>query len=101
MRMRPRVVTAIDARATHSARRSCSTGTGRRTTASSPWAFCARSSCAGSVAPGRFRDDVGRDFDALMPVRKTGRPPAALELLDRLGAEQSHEVFTVEQSHEG
>jgi hypothetical protein len=39
-----------------------------------------------------------RDFDAVMAVRNSGRPPAALELLDRLGAEHSHTIFVVEQS---
>jgi hypothetical protein len=39
-----------------------------------------------------------RDFDALLAVHNSGRPPAALELLDRLGAEHSHTVFVVEQS---
>jgi hypothetical protein len=41
-----------------------------------------------------------RDRDALLAVRTAGNPPAALELLDRLGVEHSHAVFTIEQSHE-
>jgi hypothetical protein len=40
-----------------------------------------------------------RDKESLMALRKSGKPPAALALLDRLGAEHSHAVFTVEQSH--
>lgn len=40
-----------------------------------------------------------RDRDALMAVRNSGMPPAALALLDRLGAEHSHGVFSVEQSY--
>ena len=32
--------------------------------------------------------------------RPCGKPPAALALLDRLEAEHSHPVFTVEQSHQ-
>ncbi len=40
-----------------------------------------------------------RDREALMALRKSGSPPAALELLDRLGAEHSHGVFTVEDSY--
>jgi hypothetical protein len=40
-----------------------------------------------------------RDRDALMAVRNSGRPPAALELLDRMHAEHSHGVFTVEASY--
>lgn len=41
-----------------------------------------------------------RDMEALMALRKSGKPPAALALLDRLEAEHSHSVFTVEQSHQ-
>jgi hypothetical protein len=40
-----------------------------------------------------------RDMEALMSRRKSGQPPAALALLDRLQAEHSHAVFTVEESH--
>jgi hypothetical protein len=41
-----------------------------------------------------------RDLDALMAVRSSGRPPAALELLESLGAEPSHAWFTVADSLE-
>lgn len=34
--------------------------------------------------------------EALMALRKSAEPPAALALLDRLGAEHSHAIFTVE-----
>jgi len=37
-----------------------------------------------------------RNRDALMAVRNSGEPPAAMALLGRLGAEHSHAVFTVE-----
>ncbi len=40
-----------------------------------------------------------RDRDALIAVRQSGRPPAALELLDRIGSEHSHGVFAVEESY--
>ncbi|MGH3912009.1 MAG: antibiotic biosynthesis monooxygenase [Pseudonocardiaceae bacterium] len=40
-----------------------------------------------------------RDRDALIALRNSGKPPAALALLDRLGAEHSHAVFSIEQSH--
>lgn len=43
---------------------------------------------------------VWRDREALMAVRNSGEPPAALALLDSLGAEHSHTLFTVEQSHD-
>ncbi len=67
----------------------------------------------GSKPPGLLRSEllrgqngawriqtVWRDREALMAVRNSGEPPAALALLDHLGSEHSHEVFTVEQSHE-
>ena len=41
-----------------------------------------------------------RDRDALMALRESGQPPAALALLERLEAVHSHSVFTVEQSSE-
>ena len=41
---------------------------------------------------------VWRDMDALMAVHNSGKPPAALALLDSLGAEHSHALFTLEQS---
>jgi hypothetical protein len=40
-----------------------------------------------------------RDRGRPPALRDSGEPPAALALLDRLGAEDSHAVFTVEQSH--
>jgi len=40
-----------------------------------------------------------RDADALMAVRNSGEPPAALQLLDALGAQHTHAVFSIEQSH--
>ena len=40
-----------------------------------------------------------RDRDAVIALRAAGEPPAALALLDRLGVEHSHAVFTVEQSY--
>jgi hypothetical protein len=39
-----------------------------------------------------------RDLDAIRALRMSGRPPAALELLDRLGAEHTHAAFTVEEA---
>jgi len=42
-----------------------------------------------------------RDRDALVAVRNSGKPPATLELLDRLGAGHSHAVFSIEQSLDG
>ena len=41
-----------------------------------------------------------QDKDALLALRTSGEPPAALALLDRLGAEHSHGLFTVEQSYD-
>ena len=41
-----------------------------------------------------------RNRDALLALRASGEPPAALALLDRLGAHHSHTVHTVERSIE-
>jgi hypothetical protein len=41
-----------------------------------------------------------RGREALLAVRDSGEPPAALALLDRLGAEHTHGVFTVEQTYD-
>ncbi len=50
---------------------------------------------------GRWRiQTTWRDRDALIAVRMSGRPPAALELLDGVGAEHSHDVFSVEDSYQ-
>jgi quinol monooxygenase YgiN len=39
-----------------------------------------------------------RDRAALMAARESGQRPAALALFERVGAEHSHDVFTVEAS---
>jgi heme-degrading monooxygenase HmoA len=39
-----------------------------------------------------------RDRDAVLALRRSGEPPAALALLDRLEVDHSHAVFTVEAS---
>ncbi len=41
-----------------------------------------------------------RDRATLMELRKSGQPPAALELLDRVGATHTHAVFVVEQCYD-
>jgi quinol monooxygenase YgiN len=41
-----------------------------------------------------------RDREALMAARDSAEPPAALELFRRVGADHTHEVFIVEESHE-
>jgi heme-degrading monooxygenase HmoA len=49
---------------------------------------------------GRWRiQTLWRDRAAVVALRQSGRPPAALELLRSVGAEHTHEVFTVEHSH--
>jgi hypothetical protein len=40
-----------------------------------------------------------RDRASLLELRKSGEPPAALELLDRVGATHTHAVFVVEQCY--
>lgn len=42
---------------------------------------------------------VWENLDALLAVRQSGTAPAALQLLDRIGAEHSHEVLFVDQSY--
>ncbi len=39
-----------------------------------------------------------RDLESLIALRKAGNPPAALVLLQGLGAEHTHGWFTVERS---
>lgn len=41
-----------------------------------------------------------QDFEALQAVRAAGKPPAALALLEGVGAQHSHGWFTVEQTFE-
>lgn len=41
-----------------------------------------------------------RDLEGLRAVRSSGQRPAALELFESLGAENSHSWFMVEQSSE-
>lgn len=41
-----------------------------------------------------------RDRDTLIAVRNSGKPPAALELLDQMGAEHSHDLFVVEERYQ-
>jgi heme-degrading monooxygenase HmoA len=46
---------------------------------------------------GRWRiQSTWRDLEALQAVRKLGKPPAALELLESVGAEHSHTWFVIE-----
>jgi heme-degrading monooxygenase HmoA len=40
-----------------------------------------------------------RDRDAVIALRQSGEPPAALRLLESIGATHTHAVFTVEQRH--
>lgn len=48
---------------------------------------------------GRWQiQSLWRDRDALMAMRAAGQPPAALALFERVGAEHSHEFFTVEHT---
>lgn len=68
---------------------------------------------AGAKPPGLLRTELLRSFDgtwriqstwrdreALTALRQSGEPPAALALVERLGGEHSHAVFTVEESFE-
>lgn len=42
---------------------------------------------------------VWRDHDALTAARKKNTPPAALALLDEVGAKHFHNVFTIEAEY--
>jgi heme-degrading monooxygenase HmoA len=42
---------------------------------------------------------VWRDRDALMAARDPNNPPAALALLDKVGASHSHDVLTLEEEY--
>ena len=41
-----------------------------------------------------------RDREAVIALRASGEPPAASRLLDSVGATHTHDVFTVEESHQ-
>ena len=41
-----------------------------------------------------------RDREAVIALRASGEPPAAMRLLDSVGATHSHDVFTVEAVHD-
>lgn len=43
---------------------------------------------------------VWRDREALEAMRSSGDRPSALALFDRVGAEHSHEVFSVEHAYQ-
>lgn len=48
---------------------------------------------------GRWRiQSTWRDRESLMAVRESGDRPAALQLLESIGAEHTHDVFTVEHT---
>jgi hypothetical protein len=50
---------------------------------------------------GRWRiQTTWRDRAAVMALRASGEPPAALALLEGVGADHTHGWFTVEVSHE-
>ena len=49
---------------------------------------------------GRWRiQTTWRDREAVIALRASGEAPAAMRLLDGVGATHTHAVFTVEESH--
>lgn len=51
---------------------------------------------------GRWRlQSTWRDMQAILTLRASGVRPAALDLLESVGAKHEHAVFTVEQSYDG
>jgi hypothetical protein len=95
----PRVITSIDARVDPGREQELLDGYRELTNGKQPDGLLGSMLLRGQGGAWRIQT-TWRDFDALMAVRSSGRPPAALELLDGLGAEHSHAVFVVEQSHE-
>ncbi len=50
---------------------------------------------------GRWRiQTTWKDRESVIALRAAGRPPAAQMLLDSVGATYTHDVFSVEASHE-
>ncbi|MGC4113248.1 MAG: antibiotic biosynthesis monooxygenase [Myxococcales bacterium] len=41
-----------------------------------------------------------RDLDTIKAARSSGARPAALDLVERVGAQHTHSWYTLEQSHE-
>jgi hypothetical protein len=95
----PRVITSIDAQVDSGREHELLEGYKRLTSGQQPDGFVGSMLLRGQGGIWRI-EATWRDFDALMAVRSSGLPAGALELLDGLGAEHSHAVFVVEQSHE-
>lgn len=96
----PQIVTAVDAVVAVDREQELLQGFAAMNAATSPDGLVRSELLRGQ--DGRWRiQTTWRDFDALMALRASGEPPAALRLLDSIGAEHSHAVFTVEQRHGG
>jgi hypothetical protein len=95
----PRVITSIDALVDPGREVELLDGYRRLTSGQQPDGLVGSMLLRGQGGAWRIQT-TWRDFDALMAVRNSGRPAAAMELLDGLGADHSHAVFVVEQSRE-
>lgn len=68
----------------------------RRMTQDGPMGGLVRSGLLrGQDGAGRFQS-TWPDLETIVELRKSGKPPAALALLDGLGAQYTHTWFTVE-----
>jgi len=95
--MGPEVVTVVDAMVDREREQDLIDGYRQMKQAPKPDGFVRSELLRGQE--GRWRiQTTWRDRDALIALRKSGAAPAALELLDRVGAEHSHGVLSVEES---
>jgi hypothetical protein len=96
--MSARVVTVVDATIAQDREQELLDGFEQMNEQAKPAGLLASELLRGQNGAWRIQT-VWQDRDALMAVRASGEPPAALALLDRLGVEHSHGLFTVEQSY--
>ncbi len=97
--MSKRVVTAVDANVDPEHEAEFLDGYRRLTQEEQPDALIRSELLRGQDGAWRIQT-TWQDLDALTAVRKLGKPPAALVLLDRIGAQHSHSWFIVEQDFE-
>lgn len=94
-----RIVTAVDAVVPAEAEAELLAGFRELASAQTPEGLLRSELLRGQSGAWRIQT-TWRDRDALMALRASGNPPAALALLDRIGATHSHAVFTVADSFE-
>ena len=95
--MTKQVVTAVDAHIEPEQESALIEGYRRMTNESQPDGLLRSDLLRGQDGAWRIQT-TWRDIESLMALRKAGHPPAALVLLEGIGAEHSHGWFTVEHS---